>query len=638
MGSNQVVWWVGPCGHPWDMPVKQRTGRSQSGCPYCAGKRVFPGDSFADRHPGLAAEWHPDRNNDFRPDAVVDGSNKRVWWRCAACDHEWKTTIVHRTRDGTGCPACAGMVVVPGRSFADQFPDVAREWHPIRNDGIGPADVAPFSGKRAWWLCSQCGREWQAAVRGRTIGGKGCSTCSPPGWSQVAIQIGAELATLFPIGDLETAGRQLQRAVGWEPDIVIPDHRIALDVDGRYWHGDGHKKTRNSRERDLRKLEVFRAAGWRLVRIRELPLGVLGPDDVMVADLRDTKSVTLTVAEHLVAHLGLVTDGLAAYRARDGLAAAGAADTLIALYQRGTIASRSLAAVYPDLVPEWHPTRNGVLRPQTVFAGAGRKVWWRCSVAGHDYEASLLNRGQGSGCPYCSGNRAGQGNTLADLHRELAAQWHTTRNDGLKPTQVTPGTTRKAWWRCVARGHEWQAVIASRVAGRGCPMCAGHIASPEHNLLAADPLLAAQWHPTRNQGLESSEVTPGSKQVVWWLCSAVGHEWDAPVDARRRGEGCPYCSGHRAGQGNTLADLYPDLAAQWHPTRNGKLGPDQVTPGSSERSWWICEAGHYWQAVVGNRVRGTGCPYCSGRSARATPWPTSTPTSPPNGTPPETMG
>ena len=241
-------------------------------------------------------------------------------------------------------------------------------------------------------------------------------------------------ALLLSVGDLERAPREARREVGWEPDIALPAERIALDVDGRFWHGDGHHKTRDSRGRDLRKVQAFRAAGWSLVRIREAPLERLSPDDVVVADLRDTKAVTVTVAEHLAARLGLIPAGLAEYRATAGLVADGVAEGLIAKFQRGTVAGRMLAELFPAVAAEWHPTRNGVLRPETVFAGSGRIVWWLCSL-GHEWSASMLNRSQGSGCPCCSGNKVGQGNTLIDLHPELAAQWHPARNGDLTPTR-----------------------------------------------------------------------------------------------------------------------------------------------------------------------------------------------------------
>lgn len=68
-------------------------------------------------------------------------------------------------------------------------------------------------------------------------------------------------------------------------------------------------------------------------------------------------------------------------------------------------------------------------------------------------------------------------------------------------------------------------------------------------------------------------------------------------------------------RGDTLDVLRPDLAAQWHPTRNGGLTPAMCTTGSCKKAWWICPAcGHVWCAAVFSRASGCGCPACARRA------------------------
>jgi hypothetical protein len=64
-----------------------------------------------------------------------------------------------------------------------------------------------------------------------------------------------------------------------------------------------------------------------------------------------------------------------------------------------------------------------------------------------------------------------------------------------------------------------------------------------------------------------------------------------------------------------LAITHSQLAAQWHPTKNGNFTPNQVTAGSDKKVWWKCPKGsdHEWQAIIGNRVKGRGYPYCAGK-------------------------
>jgi hypothetical protein len=55
----------------------------------------------------------------------------------------------------------------------------------------------------------------------------------------------------------------------------------------------------------------------------------------------------------------------------------------------------------------------------------------------------------------------------------------------------------------------------------------------------------------------------------------------------------------------------PDIAAEWHPTKNGDLTADDVTRGAGRPVWWRCQFGHEWKATVNHRTaKGVGCPRC----------------------------
>ncbi|QCB97673.1 hypothetical protein E5206_12715 [Arthrobacter sp. PAMC25564] len=79
--------------------------------------------------------------------------------------------------------------------------------------------------------------------------------------------------------------------------------------------------------------------------------------------------------------------------------------------------------------------------------------------------------------------------------------------------------------------------------------------------------------------------------------------------------GCPSCRGAetRKVQKNWLADTLPEMASQWHPTRNGKLTPQDVVWDSQRTVWWRADCcGHEWQATPRDRDKYTRlrCPKC----------------------------
>jgi hypothetical protein len=123
----------------------------------------------------------------------------------------------------------------------------------------------------------------------------------------------------------------------------------------------------------------------------------------------------------------------------------------------------------PELVKEWHPTKNGKFGPRDVTPGSGKKVWWLCKE-GHEWQAAVYSRNRGSGCPICNRGVAANDRLLLLSETPLIRQWHPTKNGNLNPRKMTLDSDKKAWWLC-REGHEWQETVKRRMKQRGCPFC-----------------------------------------------------------------------------------------------------------------------------------------------------------------------
>lgn len=279
----------------------------------------------------------------------------------------------------------------------------------------------------------------------------------------------------------------------------------------------------------------------------------------------------------------------------------------------------SLSSTNPDLSKEWHPIKNGDRTPENVSHGSQFKAWWICSKCGYEWQSAVKSRAaNGRGCPVCSNRVVWKGhNDLETVNPKLASEWHPIKNDSLKPSDVVSGSNRKVWWLCSECGHEWQAVIASRSSGIGCPICSikkigikKTIPKGGNSLLETNPSLAAEWHPTQNGNLNPKDITFKSHRKVWWLCPKCGYDWE--MSPHERGNnGCPVCANKAVWPGhNDLATVNPELASEWHPTKNGTLRACDVTPKSGKTVWWLGKCGHEWQAQIGSRANGNGCRIC----------------------------
>ena len=54
-------------------------------------------------------------------------------------------------------------------------PQLAKEWHPQKNNDLTPSDVTPNSHKKVWWVCIRK-HEWPARIKDRN-NGTGCPIC-----------------------------------------------------------------------------------------------------------------------------------------------------------------------------------------------------------------------------------------------------------------------------------------------------------------------------------------------------------------------------------------------------------------------------------------------------------------------------
>jgi len=254
---------------------------------------------------------------------------------------------------------------------------------------------------------------------------------------------------------------------------------------------------------------------------------------------------------------------------------------------------RSLADLYPDIAAQAHGWD-----PNTVSAGSTFKGSWICEL-GHTWQAEVNARtGQKQGCPFCSGRRAWPGyNDLATVRPDVAA-----RAEGWDPTTVTHGSNFMGAWRCDL-GHTWNAQVKSVVAGQGCAVCAGQqVQEGVNDLKTLFPELAKEL-------VEPDDylVTANSHRALKWRCS-LGHEWEERVHKRtRRGDGCPYCSGHRLLTGfNDVATKRPEIVGEafgWDPT--------QIYYRSDVQLEWQCKEGHRWKSTAESRAAlGSDCLTC----------------------------
>ena len=512
LGSGKKAWWKCGKGHEWQAPIYSRAnGR---GCPYCSGRIAISGENDLQTvNPTLAEEWNYDKNNGLTPRDLLPNSNKKVWWKCSK-GHEWQATVNHRN-NGRGCPACSGNIVLKGENDLQTIsPTLAKEWNYEKNGNAKPEHFTESSSKKVWWKCSK-GHEWQATINHRN-NGRGCPICNSERNTSLP-----EYAILYYLKKHGLEVIHSYREMGYELDIYIPSKKVAIEYDGYLWH-------KNKAKIDLKKNQKCKKDGIKLYRIREgLPsLNDSSIDFIVQKGQKNLSEILKRVLSEIIElciDIDLERDSIAIANLREytekesslllsnpNLAKEWNCEKNGNLKPehftknsgkkvwwkcseghewQATIDHRNkgrgcpycssrkvlkgyndLETVNPTLAKDWHYDKNNGLTPADVMPNSNKKVWWKCSE-GHEWQARIIERNRGNSCPYCSGRYAVKGeNDLQTVNPSLAKEWNYEKNDGLTPMDVLPNSNKKVWWKC-SEGHEWQARIADRNKGRGCPIC-----------------------------------------------------------------------------------------------------------------------------------------------------------------------
>ena len=350
---------------------------------------------------------------------------------------------------------------------------------------------------------------------------------------------------------------------------------------------------------------------------------------------------------------------------------------------------RDLASFLPELVKEWHKTKN-IDNPERVSYASNKYAWWKCSKCNYEWKAKISNRSiLKRGCPCCSEPVRVVVPGINDLKTKfphIAKEWHPNKNGDLLPEQVASGTRKKVWWICPL-GHEYKATIGHRTAqnGTGCPICySGRQTSFAEQAVffyvkRLYPDTLSRYKSDFLGKFELDVYIPSIKYAIEY----DGEAWHKQNKIEREKRKYQICKEHgitlirmreqmpESGEdvadrivgmsnlyehnnlefalrkllmllnlykpipddlinlkrdrfkileykkseiGNSLVSVRPDIAMEWHPTKNGNLQPSMFSCGSNHKVWWVCPKCTYeYQSNISHRTNKkipTGCPIC----------------------------
>lgn len=505
---------------------------SGNGCASCAGKVLISGkNDLKSAYPHIASEWHWEKNFPLTPDQIFKASSKAVFWKCKK-GHEWPAKVGNRTRQNSGCPYCGNKKVLTGYNDLQTInPTVALDWDYEENNS-NPKQILYSSTKRVAWNCQICGHKWPARVVDRHKG-SGCPKCKNEYHSSFPEQaIAYYLSQQFEILQNHKIGEM-------EIDVYLPEYKIAIEYDGKYYHG-----FERSHRREEEKRIFLNEAGIFLINVKEGDKDMIDGSIIWCHYHRSYNFIPI-----LIRNLLIVIEGISEIHATVNVDLKNDYSKILSNYI-AVQKDKSLAKVYPELTLLWDTDANGGLSPVQISYGSDRTYYWKCGK-GHRWPERIANLVRGDRCPYCSGHKASADNNLLVTYPEIAGEWHPTKNGNLSPKDVTPRSNKEVYWICSVCGNEYEKSIDKRTSrNQGCRICGKKrmVATQTYDKIAKQgslldnyPEVAKLWHPVKNGEMGPENVLAGSHNEAWWICFNCGHEYPKEIRQKIKYPRCPKC-------------------------------------------------------------------------------------------------
>jgi len=280
-----------------------------------------------------------------------------------------------------------------------------------------------------------------------------------------------------------------------------------------------------------------------------------------------------------------------------------------------------LETKHPNLASEWLYSKNDFL-PCEVTAGSGKNVWWKCSICEHEWLSSINNRVKGNNCPRCQGKNT-------SFVEQCIYFYLLQAFEDVKNRYIEPLTKKEIDIYVISLnfGIEYDGFRYHNSAEKsylddqktkalqniGIPILRIRETNRQKNFISLPkldikPYAEIEYHPdgrTESVNCLILEILRIISRYSGYCCNIP--EIDCLKDR--------FSILHLMYQGrfrNSLSELNPEVAEFWDSERNYPLKPNEVTPCSNMKVFWLCPiCGYKWEAGINSQRKSKGCPKCN---------------------------
>lgn len=489
--SKEKVWWQCEKGHAW-----QTSAISRKGCPFC---RSAGNKNIQDNAPELLPRWNYEKNKEIEPSWITPSSKREVWWKCKN-NHEFLAPP-RNFLTNFKCAECLDNVseleenpverTNKHRRISD-IPELATRWNHFRNGALTPSMLFINRKTLVWWICDE-GHEGQYIVDKMYYKkGKLCDVCKALNSKGISKKKLSELQAVEDMREPYIPGQVSKEA--WEY-IYSKDNADSIaslnTYVAKHWHPDlnGARTPENHSAKahtwvwlrcENNHDHLFELNGSKEVmdECEECNRSLLVKNPALVSQWWDAEKNTLEPA------IILYNDGshLVWWKCENGHSFQRTVLQMSRMKNKCNdclkFSDNNLTVAAPHIALQWHPLKNGELRPEDFTRGSERKVWWQCHKCSHEWQAVIKNRViNGTRCAQCP--TEGKKGALDEKHPDVFANLdiEKTKMKGINPMVLGHTSVDIVSWKCsVNPSHTWDMSPAELLQSKIlCPECNSNI-------------------------------------------------------------------------------------------------------------------------------------------------------------------
>ena len=495
--QTKVKWKCHICGHEWEVGAYNRTTANAS-CPACIGHVALFGknDLYTIAKQKnldfILDEWDYEKNGSRTPQNVTFRSGYNAHWKCAN-GHTWQNLVRNRTSQGAHCPYCTNRLAWAGDNDFETWcktngrTDILEMWSP--QNKLLPSEMVPQSNKKVILTCKKCGHSWTKKLQAIYLHATNDKSDLCPVCSNREVSYG--------VNDLETwckNNNRLDILEQWDyKKNGSPRNILYTSHDEYSWKC---QKCGHERQSPL-FLKILARENY-CPACSDNSLIKVGKNDFVTwakqnnveymlkewdYELNDVLPTQIGHAHSERVHWHCPTCDYrweASVRARTDHKS-----------KCPSCSGRALNVGFNDLetyckkhgkqriLDEWDYEKNNCKPSEVLFFSYTEKYYWKCSVCGYCFQATLYSRiGKESSCRACINYDLHQGHndleTYCKTHNllYLLEEWDYKKNKILPSEIKYCDKTKKVYWKCPECDKSWKTFVADRtIAKRNCPDC-----------------------------------------------------------------------------------------------------------------------------------------------------------------------